>query len=376
MVTVATGVKWFQPITLTYSGSTGLGTTYQQRIFYPLNSAMGTTFAPNRQNVLFFDENGVVIPSWLETVGGVGSGGTTAIYWLKLNGFSGSTTVYIGSGVKENNFWSAQGSTGVNYLLNGLNGTEDNGTAIFNYYVNFTAKVIPSTWLAMFIYKPSYSSTGGINISSLGGWQGYVTGYTTKVPEVLEYYFNSGTNQYATIGIVTERHGGLNSLPVDLVDNSYNIPVGNFAPKTLNSQQVGHIQFQYRQGDYFGQWGIDVSTGGEPTLGGYSFSFRDYLVSGYILKNECRLEVNYGNVNMVSQSTRQTTGLPYLKYPIAGFTGWFSFGTFAGSNVVFKFVRTRDFVDSMPTATFGAMAEYTGVTSYSMNITDTVGVTD
>ncbi len=428
---IPNGVKYYAPVELvyTYSSTNVLPSVYQQMLFFPYkqySSTLGKYFA----NMVFFDINGNYINSWLENIGGIATGGTTALYWLKMNAFTSnstsfysttvtttyqqsnlitsspiytytttflhsvSTTIFVGMFAKNSFNYSSTGSTGMNYLIDlSLSGV-DNGAQVFNFYNNFTAKTttnqiygrfvnntISSTWLPMFIYKPTFPPNGGIIITSLGGWQGYVTGYQTHVPEVLETYFYSGYNQYACIGIVKHRHGGLNLQPVDLASVVDNIPVGNYAPKAISSDQNAYIQFQYRQGDYFGQWGIASSMlgsggwmNGGVVLGGYARENTNYVISGFVGTTTCKMECNYGNVNMVSQSTRITTGVPYLEADIPGFSGWFDFGTYTQSSAQFFWIRTREYLLEMPKATFGQLQVNTTPTVYKLTAQTSLGV--
>jgi len=425
------GVRWYAPIKITYTGTTGLSSTYQQMLLFE-NAKYATTLGGYYANAIFFDVNGGQIPSWLENIGGIGTGvnGTTSLYWLKMGSFNSnstsyystsvsttyqqsnlitnspiaeytttlvhsvSTTIFVGMYPTASFNYSATGLSGMNYKMNvGMSGV-DNGEQVFNYYVNFTAKTttnavygkfvnntISSTWMPMFIFKPDFPSSGGIVISSLGGWQGYVTGYQTKVPEVVETLFNSGTNQYACVGVVKHRHGGLNQQPVDLATNVYDLPVGNYAPKSLATDANAYIQFQFRQGDYFGQWGIASSMlgsggwlGGGVVLGGYAFENRDYVMTGVLGTSQLQMFSNYGSVNMVSQSTRQTTGVPYLKADVPAFSGWLDFGVFSGSNVQFFWVRAREYVDKMPSAVYGTLYANTTPAVYKVVIEDSLGV--
>ena len=427
---IPNGVKFYFPITLTYtSTSYMLSSTYQQQLFLP-NKLYSTTMSKYFANAIFFDGDGNQINSWLENIGGIATGGTTSMFWLKMNSFTSnstsyystsvsttyqqsnlitsspiptytttflhsySTTIYMGMFAKNSFNYSATGSSGMSYLINlGLSGV-DNGENVFNFYNNFTQKTttnaiygrfvnntLSSTWMPMFIFKPTFPPSGGIIISSLGGWQGYVTGYQTHVPEVVETMFNSGINQYACVGIVKHRHGGLNQQPVDLATNIYDLPIGNYAPKSIATDENAYIQFQYRQGDYFGQWGIASSMlgsggwlGGGVALGGYARENQTYVMSGTLGTTSCRLECNYGNVNMVSQSSRLTTGNPYLKADIPAFVGWYDFGVFSGSNVQFYWVRTREYVNNMPTAKFGTLYVNSTPTVYKITAQESLGV--
>lgn len=431
MVTVPNGVLYYAPIILKYyynevephvdvesmqnitttyttTNATMLSTTYQQQLFIPMNGAYSSTANSTWSNVVFFDVGGNLLPSWIENFKGIGTGGTTALVWVKNAGFNTnvsttqmtfasttqalgnlitvytttysttnvttfSSTIYIGFEDTRNFLFNSNGTTGCNYLLQLGVGGVDNGKQVFNYYGGFEVKEIPSDWLMMFIYKPTFPDDGGIIISSLGGWQGYVTSYQTKIPEIYECLFNSGISNTAALGIVQNRQAGINSQPVDLSDTSYDNPVGNLAP-TFTLSTRGFIQMEFNVGGYFGQWCIKTSNMDNHVCAGYAQNYQNYVMSLYVTANKLQGQSNYGNVNMTSQSTRQTTGIPFFEVNVPGQTGFLDFGNFSGTNVQFYWIRTRQYVQMQPSAVFGDLQQNAVKPTYVLSFKEELGV--
>src|SRR5438105_3077212 len=64
--TVPSGIIYSIPITIKNSQSSATSAPFQQNVTIS-NSAYSSHEAANLQNVEFFDENGAVVPSWLES---------------------------------------------------------------------------------------------------------------------------------------------------------------------------------------------------------------------------------------------------------------------------------------------------------------------
>ncbi len=434
MVTIPSGVLWYQPIKLTYiynetvphvevesmsnvsttyttTNALQLSSTYQQRIDLPKAS---TTHNSTWSNVVFFAEDGSMLPAWLENVGGIGSpSGTTALWWVKMAGFqtnpsttdvtfasttqiqqnliyvfattysttsvtSYSTTIYVGYENKNNYLFNSSSTVGCNYLYQLGVGGVDNGANVFNYYGGFEVHEIPESWLEMFIWKPDFPPNGGITITSLGGWQGYVTSYKTHVPETLEAMFFSGNNQSALVGEVEYRQAGMDAEPTDLsksqTDNSK--PIGNMAPQFLSSTR-GFTAMMFNVAGYFGEWSIQSSNMDNYVSAGYAFDNTNYVMSLSILADRLVANVNYSTINLTSQSSRQTPGIPqFVVKDIPGQSGFFDFGGFSGSSVQFFWIRTREYVDLQPSAEIGALVNNITNTTISIRLTSSLGVND
>ena len=130
------GIVYSVPITLTNTQSAATPIPFQQMI--TMNSAAYASYeAPNLQNVEFYNSNGAVIPSWLES--GNSNTSTNTIYWLKLvNGIpaNSSVTVNMGFASPSTNLLSTQ-TTGEAPQLSSTYGEYDNGDNIFQVYYNF-----------------------------------------------------------------------------------------------------------------------------------------------------------------------------------------------------------------------------------------------
>ncbi len=409
-------IESMQNISTTYSttNQTQLGTTYQQQIFIPLKWAGSTTSNSVYSNVVFFDASGKYLNSWLENIGGIATAGTTAMFWVKNAGFQTnpttqqmtfastsqlysniltvwtttystttvtvySSTIYMGFTNKLNYLFNSSGTTGCNYLLQLGKGGVDNGANIFDYYAGFEVPEVPLDWMMMFIWKPDFPPTGGIVISSLGGWQGYITSYVTKSPQILEAFFNSGLNATACVGTVGARFFGTGSTPVDLASNAFNKPVGNMASNGSSTNDGAFMQLEFRTptvvgGGYFGEWCIQTSQMDAPICAGYAFDNTPYVMSIFAQSSSIQAQVNYGNTSMTSQSSRQTPGVPFFKVNVPGLTGFFDFGDFSGGNTTFYWVRTREFVQQQPTAIVGALQKNATNETVTISLGDNLGV--
>ena len=124
------GIVYSVPITLTNTQSAATPIPFQQMI--TMNSAAYASYeAPNLQNIEFYNSNGAVIPSWLES--GNSNTSTNTIYWLKLvNGIpaNSSVTVNMGFASPSTNLLSTQ-TTGEAPQLSSTYGEYDNGDNIF-----------------------------------------------------------------------------------------------------------------------------------------------------------------------------------------------------------------------------------------------------
>ena len=126
--------------------------------------------APNLQNVEFFDSNGSVIPSWLES--GDSNSSSDSIYWLNLgNGIPANSSITINMGFAPTsiNLFNPQ-MTGEAPELSKTYGEYDDGRNIFKYYNNFGNST--SGWVASTGVAATASDGLTINFSQNGYFVG------------------------------------------------------------------------------------------------------------------------------------------------------------------------------------------------------------
>jgi hypothetical protein len=142
---IPSGIVYSFPIVITNSQSSPTPLPFQQMIL--VDSAAYTSYeAPNLQNVEFFNADGTIIPSWLES--GDTSNSTSTIYWLKLSSgvpAHSSMTIYMGFSSPSTNLFNAQ-ATGEAATLSTVYGQYDDGSNVFDNYVNFAGTSLAPGW--------------------------------------------------------------------------------------------------------------------------------------------------------------------------------------------------------------------------------------
>ena len=100
----------------------------------------------NLQNVEFFDGNGRILKSWVES--GNSNAASRTIYWIQLpEGIPASAvlTVYIGFADQNQNLFNTA-TTGEAPGLSPTYGMYDDGNAVFPHYANFAGTELPGGW--------------------------------------------------------------------------------------------------------------------------------------------------------------------------------------------------------------------------------------
>jgi len=193
------GILHYIPITLTNSQGIPTPSPFQQMVGIG-DWQYSAYMASNLQNIEFFDSNGNIIPSYLE------SGNTTTltvIYWLKLaDGIPANTsvTVYVGFASTSTNLLNNE-TTGEAPTLSPSYGRYDDGADVFAYYQSFGGlSGLPPGWhsissiggsnTCLVNFHPAYTTVG---ITSSGGiGKGYCNLYSTQslttVPQVVDFF--------------------------------------------------------------------------------------------------------------------------------------------------------------------------------------------
>ncbi len=184
-VSVPSGVVYYVSVTITNSQSTPTPAPFQQMV--PVDSSSFASYeAANLQNVEFFNGDGSIIPSWLES--GASSGASDTLYWLKIsNGIaaSSSVTVYMGFAYTSSVLFDGI-TVGEAPTLTATYGQYDNGASVFTFYDDFKGTSISSSWnqCPPSVGLGSYSVNNGIYI----GQTGVQTGTSFSPPYVLDAY--------------------------------------------------------------------------------------------------------------------------------------------------------------------------------------------
>jgi hypothetical protein len=167
---VPSGIQNYVPIHLTNRQNVSTAIPFQQMI--TINSSAFQDYeATNLQNIEFFDANGQIIASWLES--GNSNNANETVYWLKVtNGIpaNSSVTVYMGFALKDTSLFSNQ-ITGEAPALSTNYGENDNGANIFLFYDNFNGTSLSSQWLIMHS-EGSLDVNDGLTVAGSGhDWQ-------------------------------------------------------------------------------------------------------------------------------------------------------------------------------------------------------------
>ncbi len=140
--------------------------------------------APNLQNIVFFNSDLEVIPSWLES--GASKYSIQTYYWLSLaRGISGDSyiTIFMGFAKETTNLFNGK-TIGEAPQLSHRYGEFDNGARVFNYYDNFAGRSLSSNW------EKTYSSDvrvwNGLYLSSDFESSGIHTKLSTNGSQVIE----------------------------------------------------------------------------------------------------------------------------------------------------------------------------------------------
>ena len=181
LVQVATLPNYFVtvvPITVTNGQTSPTAAPFQQMV--QVDSSLFSSYeSPNLQNVEFFDANGTVIPSWLES--GNSNTATNTIYWLKLaDGIpaDSSLTIYMGFATLGTNLFNGN-TIGEAPQLSAVYGQFDDGGNVFPFYDNFTGGNLSSSWTTNLPESQtggngSYTMKDGLTLGSYPTTQGYV----------------------------------------------------------------------------------------------------------------------------------------------------------------------------------------------------------
>ena len=150
------GIIYSVPITITNTQAVATADPFQQMI--TVNSADYSSLETlGLQNIEFYDSNGAVLPSWLES--GNSSTATNTIYWLKLPSIPADSqiTIYMGFASLDANLFNNQ-NTGEAPQLSPTYGQYDDGANVFTSYEGFASPSLdpPSGWYSTGNDNPNY----------------------------------------------------------------------------------------------------------------------------------------------------------------------------------------------------------------------------
>ncbi|MGD0977559.1 MAG: DUF2341 domain-containing protein [Candidatus Bathyarchaeia archaeon] len=153
------GIVYSVAITLRNTQSVPTASPFQQMI--QVDSAQYSQYeASNLQNVEFYDSNGMVIPSWLES--GNSNTATDTIYWLNLPSIpaNSQTAIYMGFASSSVNLFNTQ-KTGEAPQLSPTYGEYDDGANVFTSYQGFASSNPnpPPGWYSSGLDNPNWGWT-------------------------------------------------------------------------------------------------------------------------------------------------------------------------------------------------------------------------
>ena len=144
------------PITITNSQPLPTASPFQEMI--QIDSAQFSQYeAANLQNVEFYDSNGAIIPSWLES--GNSNTATNTTYWVQVPSIPANSqiTIYMGFASPSVNLFNAQ-TTGEAPQLSSTYGQYDDGANVFTSYEGFASSSLnlPPGWYGSGNDNPSW----------------------------------------------------------------------------------------------------------------------------------------------------------------------------------------------------------------------------
>ena len=139
------GIKHTLKISLVNNEQEDVPASFQQMLVTD-SSQYASVEAANLQNVEFFDPQGRILKSWLES--GNSSAASRTIYWIELpQGIPANTVlnIYMGFADKAQAVLNPT-TTGEAPGLSPTYGMYDNGDAVFLHYANFAGSDLPAGW--------------------------------------------------------------------------------------------------------------------------------------------------------------------------------------------------------------------------------------
>ena len=226
-----------------------------------VDSATYSTYeASNLQNVEFFNADGSVIPSWLES--GNSNTATSTTYWLHLADAipaDSSATVYMGFASPSTSFFGT-GATGEAPQLSSIYGEYDNGKNVFLAYYNMNTDPVTSSLHGGTDYSVS-TGTGPLGTTqSLLGWTG-VAGPGGP---------GGSGNQLASVKANTLPSSFVITAWVETDQYPWDIGLGSTSSGSLYNGYSVDPGEGYNTG--FAVWKVTGSLWDYPTIGGISYS--------------------------------------------------------------------------------------------------------
>jgi hypothetical protein len=315
------GAGSYMQITITNTQNSATPSPMQEMItdnisygsWYPIISRI----ASNYQNVAFFYQNGVSIPSWLENYSS-----TSFMWWIKLaNGIpaSSSETIYMVFGPKTTSFFNGV-TVGEAPQLSTAYAKYDNGANVFNFYDNFAGTSLSSSMTAS--AGISYSINNGLNITGSSQFAYIeITGRSISPPAIFDFY---GNPWYT---------GAANGFYV-----------GGIFGTSLNTNVASLVIFNSR---YYGQ---NSNSGGSSSISSNFATSQTLAVWSSILvsTSTSSYQMNYKGIQTISSNAPS--------YPQAA---GFSVGSsFAGITGTIYWYRERAYPPSgvMPSISFGSIS--------------------
>jgi hypothetical protein len=265
------GIVYSVPITLFNTQLVATSTPFQQMIAVDSTAYMSYE-APDLQNVEFFNSNGAIIPSWLES--GNTNTATNTVYWLNIaTGIPAlsNVTLYMGFASTSTNLFNAQ-TTGEAPELSPVYGEYDTGSFVFpTLYQNFAGSNVPSGWNATgpimtnnqlqvpgssFCYVQTSSNYGldpsrvldfygSANTASASDTSMIGGGYSISPPTgygVVGFGFNGALGGAGTGDVVTSTNGSIAGNIAYLTDGTNEVLTVYASSSSSSSFQNNYIQ--------------------------------------------------------------------------------------------------------------------------------------
>ena len=192
------GIQYYAPITIKNSQSSPTPSPFQQMINITESSYSNyIAYNNNFANFEYFDGNGTIIPSWIES-----NSSGKLVTWVKTISIPASSNViiYLGFASKTTNLLSSSGTSGIGEApqLSPTYAEYDDGASVFNFYDNFAGTTLSSKWTTSASGTIGIAVDNGITLTEEGTTQGYIESTSSFNNEVLGFYgkmyLNGGTS--------------------------------------------------------------------------------------------------------------------------------------------------------------------------------------
>ncbi len=323
--------QYYLEITLSSNG----GLDYQQQINMNSNT-YSTYLASNISNLNFQDGGGNILTSWLES--GETNTSTSSIYYIKM---PNTTLVSFYAVFYNTNAISKDNAvTGCEPKYTATYAQYDNGANIFNFYDNFAGTALSTNYSSL-NSGGSYSVNNGLTISVSNVTPSWIhiftnTKYNPSIIETYVYSFsNSSVGEYGiAYTTITSASGGTDDWQTAYIFDTYSNT--NRLIKYIGGSGSVIISNSYTLPINFMLTGIWNATGNEIE------------------------QINYS-----TQLTSTDNTITYATANLDLFVG--NGGTADAVSFSIQYLRTRTYITSVPTTTYGTITSVSGAVNIQSN---------